>query len=110
MLRLWRCPQPSSPHSVAAGQAEEVGQLLIESGPHWPTADAPQASQWGVLSKGRPEYPTIIFTPGLSPHGPPGIHFRVMLPVKLKTCIRIKSSYKVTFRHLAEALKCNVST
>lgn len=46
-LRLWQCPQPSAPHSVTAGQAEEVGQLLIETGSHWPIADGPQASQCG---------------------------------------------------------------
>lgn len=45
--RLWRCCQPSSPHSVTAGQAEEVGQLLIETGSRSPIADGPRASQCG---------------------------------------------------------------
>lgn len=46
-LRLWRRRQPSSPRSVTAGQAEEVGQLLIETGSRWPIADGPRASQCG---------------------------------------------------------------
>lgn len=45
--RLWRCRQPSAPCSVTAGQAEEVGQLLIETGSGWPIADGPRASQCG---------------------------------------------------------------
>ncbi len=46
-LRLRRCRQPSSPRSVAAGQAEEVGQLLIETGSRWPIADGPRAIHCG---------------------------------------------------------------
>lgn len=35
-LSPWRRPQPSSPRPLAVGQAEELGQRLIETGSLWP--------------------------------------------------------------------------
>lgn len=41
------CGKANSPPHFTAGQAEEVGLLLIESRSRWPIADGPQASQCG---------------------------------------------------------------